>query len=334
MRILVTGDRGYIGSVLVPMLQREGHTAVGLDTGWYDDCGFGPQVGRYEQRTADAREVRPRDLVGFDAVVHLAGLPTTVWQLGDVLIDGAALTAGAVRLAASARDAGVRRFIHLDFDDLLWPPPQTPEDQPGQENNVVAFPGLGKGHVAAQIAGLAGDDFTTLTLGHAAPFGSSPRLRLDILLNAVIVRALVDDVVHIPLGTGAWYPFVHVKDVSRALILALRTSVSGAGTFEVLRPRDAHPMSAATAHISAITGATMRFSETPARRPEDPGSGHPPLPGFRPRYRLPDGIRELCRALSRNGLSPQFQEDMRFDRRRVLATLSRNRASAADAEPP
>lgn len=108
---------------------------------------------------------------------------------------------------------------------------------------------------------------------------SSPRLRLDTLLNAVIVRALLDDVVHIPLGAGARYPFVHVKDVSRALILALRTSVPGAGTFDVLRSRDVYPMSAVATHIAAITGATMRFSETAASRHEDQDSSHPPLVG-------------------------------------------------------
>ena len=67
MRVLVDGDRGYIGAVLVPFVQAAGHEVVGLDVGWYDGCDFGPQPNGYEQRTGDIRDVTPEDLEGFDA---------------------------------------------------------------------------------------------------------------------------------------------------------------------------------------------------------------------------------------------------------------------------
>ncbi|MGH8966213.1 MAG: NAD-dependent dehydratase, partial [Actinomycetes bacterium] len=59
MRVLVDGDRGYVGAVLVPFLQAAGHEVVGLDAGWYDGCDFGPPVTGYEQRTGDVRDARP-----------------------------------------------------------------------------------------------------------------------------------------------------------------------------------------------------------------------------------------------------------------------------------
>ena len=59
MRVLVDGDRGYIGAVLVPFLIRAGHEVEGIDAGWYDGCDFGaPPVG-YRSRTADIRDVEP-----------------------------------------------------------------------------------------------------------------------------------------------------------------------------------------------------------------------------------------------------------------------------------
>ena len=45
MRVLVAGDRGYIGTVLVPLLRAAGHEVDGLDLGLYDGCDLGPALG-------------------------------------------------------------------------------------------------------------------------------------------------------------------------------------------------------------------------------------------------------------------------------------------------
>jgi nucleoside-diphosphate-sugar epimerase len=41
MKVLVTGHDGYIGSVMVPLLQAAGHEVLGLDVGLFEECGFG-----------------------------------------------------------------------------------------------------------------------------------------------------------------------------------------------------------------------------------------------------------------------------------------------------
>ena len=64
MRALVAGDRGYLGAVIVPYLQRAGHEVVGLDAGWYDGCDFGVPPSSYEQRTVSAGV--PNDLIRGD----------------------------------------------------------------------------------------------------------------------------------------------------------------------------------------------------------------------------------------------------------------------------
>jgi nucleoside-diphosphate-sugar epimerase len=74
VRVLVDGDRGYIGSVLVPFVQAAGHEVVGLDVGWYDGCDFGAQPDGYEQRTGDIRDATREDIEGFDAIIHLAAI--------------------------------------------------------------------------------------------------------------------------------------------------------------------------------------------------------------------------------------------------------------------
>ena len=74
MRVLVTGHEGYIGAVLVPMLRTAGHEAVGLDTGFYVGCDFGPAPEPVAAIDRDLRDVTPDDLEGIDAVVHLAAI--------------------------------------------------------------------------------------------------------------------------------------------------------------------------------------------------------------------------------------------------------------------
>ncbi|MGH2815001.1 MAG: NAD-dependent epimerase/dehydratase family protein, partial [Actinomycetota bacterium] len=74
MRVLVTGSDGYIGAVLVPWLAGAGHQAVGLDSGLFGRCGFGPGPAEVETIAVDVRDVRAEDLRGFDAVLHLAAI--------------------------------------------------------------------------------------------------------------------------------------------------------------------------------------------------------------------------------------------------------------------
>src|SRR5262249_20453220 len=111
MRILLTGDKGYIGAVMVPLLIREGHTVTGLDSDWFERSAFSELPAKIVSRKKDLRDLEPSDLEGFDAVIHLAGLSND--PLGDL---NPSLTdeinhAASVQLAKLAKKAGVARFL-------------------------------------------------------------------------------------------------------------------------------------------------------------------------------------------------------------------------------
>src|SRR5437899_13038229 len=82
MRILVTGHKGYIGTVMVPMLLAAGHDVVGLDSDLFGACTFGAGLFDVPALARDVRDVEASELAGFDAVIHLAGLAND--PLGDL----------------------------------------------------------------------------------------------------------------------------------------------------------------------------------------------------------------------------------------------------------
>jgi len=110
MRVLLTGHKGYIGAVMLPVLQRAGHEVVGLDSDLYRNSTYGELHQDIPELIKDVRDVEKSDLEGIEAIVHLAGLSNDV--LGDLNPE---LTYeinhhASVRLAEMARDLGIRRY--------------------------------------------------------------------------------------------------------------------------------------------------------------------------------------------------------------------------------
>lgn len=314
MRILVTGDRGYLGSVLVPMLQRAGHSVVGLDIGGFSGCPPHTSAPRYEQRTADAYALQSVDLAGFEAVIHLANVteesPAPV--SGTQPDNGRPGAADVLALAERTRQAGVGRFIFLAVCDLV-------EQQDASTATITSLLGL-----------YTEQTFLPIVLTNAAPYGYSSCMRLDTVLNGTIAHALVHGAAIAP-GTGrVQRPFAHVRDVARAMIAVLRlpAHLAGGRQFDIVRPRDMMPMAAVTAHIADITGAHISFASGP-EQPFVPSSSteHPGIPGFSLRLQIPDGIRELCRGLSRRGLDAEMLQGVALQERETGTGLSRHAAS-------
>ncbi len=128
MRVLLTGHNGYIGSVMLPVLQAAGHDVVGLDTFYFRECTLADGTERAPVLHKDIRDLRSSDLEGFDAVIHLAALCND--PLGDLHADWTydINHRASVDLARMARDAGVKRYLYASScsmygaagnDDLL-----------------------------------------------------------------------------------------------------------------------------------------------------------------------------------------------------------------------
>ena len=310
MRVLVAGDRGYVGSVLAPMLVAAGHRVVGLDAGWYDGCDFGPQTRRYQSRTGDIRDQQPRDLAGFDAVVNLAAVSND--PVGHLNPDATyAINAhGAAHLAHLAREAGVRRYVFSSSCSLYGAAGDEAVTEDSEFNPLTPY-GVSKVMAEQRISKFADEYFSPTYLRNATAYGSSPRLRADIVVNNLTGAALTGGEVRLQSDGTSWRPLVHVEDIARAFLAALAADrmLVHDQAFNIGRDEDVVQIRTIAEAVSERTGAPVTFAEgaTNDRRDYrvDFGKVRRMLPTFVPLWTVPAGIDQLVADMGRHGLTKE-----------------------------
>jgi nucleoside-diphosphate-sugar epimerase len=188
MRVLVTGHKGYIGSVMAPMLQAKGYEVVGLDNDLFEGSIFGDPLNRgsisdIPNIKKDIREVDRSDLRGCDAVVHLCALSND--PLGYFNPE-----------------------ITYQMNEDSQPQPITPY----ATSKILGEQGISR---------LADSTFTPTFMRSATAYGVSPMLRFDLVLNNLVAWAYTTGMILLKSDGMAWRPIVHIEDVSRAFLAVL-----------------------------------------------------------------------------------------------------------------
>jgi nucleoside-diphosphate-sugar epimerase len=220
MRVLVTGNNGYIGTVLTPILMDAGHDVTGMDTNLFERSHFLGDIPDVPTIQKDVRDVEIGDVNGFDAIIHLAGLSND--PLGDYrpeLTEDINYLA-SLKVAEAAKAAGVTRFLFASSCSNYGAAGDNFLDETSDFHPVTPY-GESKVKVEQAVSKLADDNFSPVFLRASTAYGLSPRIRFDLVINNLTAWAFTTKQVYLKSDGTPWRPVVHVEDISRAYLAAL-----------------------------------------------------------------------------------------------------------------
>ena len=222
MKILVTGNHGYIGTVLSRVLFEKGYEVVGLDTDYYKGCTFEPAEEAFPEIIKDIRNIESSDVEGFDGIVHLAGLSNDpLGELAPNLTEEINF-GGTIRIARLAKKAGVNRFVYASSQSMYGISDNENElDEEDSVKNPVTSYARTKWDAELELRKMNDSDFVVSCFRPSTVFGASPRLRCDIVYNNLVACAYTTGKIEILSDGTPWRPVVHIQDVCQAFIAGL-----------------------------------------------------------------------------------------------------------------
>lgn len=308
MRVLVTGHQGYLGTVMVPMLIAAGHEVAGLDNGYFADCILGPVPADPPLVGADLRDVTPDQLIGFDAVIHLAALSNDPLGALEPDVTHEINHHASVRLARAAKDAGVGRFLYASTCSVYGAAGAGLVGEDAALHPLTPY-AESKVRVEADVAALTDSSFVPVFLRNATAFGFSPRLRADIVLNNLVGHAVLTGDVRVLSDGTPWRPLVHAQDIARAFIVCLTApaEVVGARAYNVgTEANNLTVAEIAEGVAQTVPGSTLLITGENGPDPRsyrvDFSRARDEL-GFEAQWTIPAGAKELFEAYTAYGLT-------------------------------
>ena len=239
MKILITGNMGYVGPRLLERLRMSipESVLIGYDTGYFAHCLTGenifPECRLDMQHYGDVRDLPPDLLSNFDAVIHLAAISND--PMGDRFKDvtNDINYKASVNLARMAKEAGVSRFVFASSCSVYGFAEGGARNEQAPLNPLTAY-AKSKIQTEEDLKLLADENFVVTSLRFATACGSSDRMRLDLVLNDFVAGAVAAREITVLSDGTPWRPLIHVKDMAIAMDWALKRPDAAGGVFLAL----------------------------------------------------------------------------------------------------
>ena len=334
MKILVTGNLGYVGPAVVRRLRvsRPGAVLIGLDIGYYGHCLTGliplPERDLDIQYLADIRSLRPEWLKGVNAVVHLAAISNDPIgnRFEDVTMD--INHRASVDLATQARKAGAGAFVFASSCSMYGLADDTPRTEDSALNPLTAY-AKSKVFTERDLRPLASREFRVACLRFSTACGWSDRLRLDLVLNDFVAGAVASGEISILSDGTPWRPLIDVEDMARAIDWAIdRPDSAGPDFLAVNVGRNeanyqVRDLAEAVAAEIPGTRVSINRDAVPDKRSYRVNFDlfEKLAPEHQPAVSLRDSIRELYRGLKSMGFRDAGFRNSRYMRLNILTEL-------------
>jgi nucleoside-diphosphate-sugar epimerase len=297
LRILITGGAGYIGSILVPMALARGHEVTVVDSLMYGqasllDCCHDKRLRIIRGDVRDSRllmELAPK----FDAILPLACLV------------GAPLCAREPQMAAAVNRDAVRVLADALSPQQMLVFPSTNSgygigsadvfcDEETPLNPISLY-----GRLKVEIETLLLERGNAVTFRLATVFGISPRMRLDLLVNDFVYRAVTDRSI-VLFEPHFKRNYLHVRDAARAFLHAIDNFETMKGRPYNIGLSDANLSKMELcdrirAHVPELCTLVAEIGEDPDKRNYVISNARIEATGFRTETGLDDGIAELVK---------------------------------------
>lgn len=236
MKILITGNQGYVGPLVVSQLRKSypDATIVGYDSAFFAHALSGastlPERLLDEQLFGDVRELTPEHLKGVDAVVHLAAVSNDPMGNKFEAVTHDINQQASVDIATAAAKAGAKNFVFASSCSVYGFAPGGPRKETDTLAPQTAY-ARSKVNTEVALKDLNVGDMTVTCLRFATACGMSDRLRLDLVLNDFVACALADNLITVLSDGSPWRPLIDVRDMARAIDWAVTRKAENGGKF-------------------------------------------------------------------------------------------------------
>ncbi len=335
MKILVTGNMGYVGPSVVRQLRESypGASISGLDLGFFAHCltvdgGLFPECRVDVQHFADVRKVSGVLLEGVDAIVHLAAISND--PMGNCFED-ATLDINyraSVELARKAKSAGVRTFVFASSCSVYGLADEKPRTELSAVNPLTTY-AKSKVFTERDLESLADSAFKVTCLRFGTACGMSDRLRLDLVLNDFVASGVAAKRIVILSDGTPWRPLINVKDMARAIDWSISRHASAGGDYLVVNAGfdpwnfQVKDLAAAVAHVIPGVEVSINSGAQPDTRSYrvDFSRFRALAPHHQPKADLETTILELKEGLKAIGFQNTDFRNSAFVRLNVLKQL-------------